>query len=480
MIDSRRRSSHELSRNVLKNFSNTTLRNVTVDGLEQNGDAEESNIALSDGGSSSYCENLDNVEESNSLGVTRSPYGIIPFRLISRFFDEWSHSFDMISYQFRCANPAHFTIFSKMANKQDRYMQKFLSRRNYSTIDDLKAHFCYSRQSGNYFIGPSNRGPFNPRLDRSDVQLMMSFEFNSELIIGQERYHELLGLFKRLIDFIGTDPEETPFERYLSGVEIYTSMVTTFASYRTPAMNLDLWEEREPTEQELSRYSVKERNNFRGRKFWDVKRNNNKKSKRSVIQKEKENYSMEKLYQLMWSKFIVSLMSAFLQAETANESLPWSEDFDRLYLEYKSKRLSDTDDDNCLNNKFDTFLFLKISRMQVWSDCIRSKKLQEVNEWCYSWRRVMFNSTVSNESTLLKVRSKQFNQDSKIIVKWLAKKMLTVSHKKMETCHKYIIHSGNPNQLLFPEQESSTFIKILRYVLSVFSGAHIHEGLRRR
>lgn len=122
---------------------------------------------------------------------------------------------------------------------------------------------------------------------------------------------------------MAADPDETtPLERYMSGLEIYISMMLTFSSYETPPMNIDLWEFRRMTDEELSRLSVEEKIHYRGRKFWTF-RKNSRRSRRSLMKNKKEHDSMKGLSQIMWSEFIVSLMSVFLQAKISNESLPW-------------------------------------------------------------------------------------------------------------------------------------------------------------
>lgn len=46
--------------------------------------------------------------------------------------------------------------------------------------------------------------------------------------------------------------------------------------------------------------------------------------------------------------------------------------------------------------------------------------------------------------------------------------------------HGYIIYNGNPNQLLFPQPESSTFMKMVRGIFAPFGGSRmLHQDLRR-
>lgn len=122
--------------------------------------------------------------------------------------------------------------------------------------------------------------------------------------------------------------------------------------------------------------------------------------------------------------------------------------------------------------------------MQVWPDCINTKKLKEVNEWCHAWRRIMLNSSVGTVSNLENDKPKQFNRDSQILMSWLAKKLLTRKYKKIQTNYKHITDRVYSDELLLPEllkdEESSFLKKTLLGIFNIFSETHIHDGLRRR
>lgn len=192
------------------------------------------------------------------------------------------------------------------------------------------------------------------------------FEYDCEPLIGHQHCEELLNLHIRLLDYVGSNPYEISFyERYTLGTEIYDLMMMIFSSYETPPPNLDLWEQRWPTEAELSEMfgDFDEYADLPPSRFWDIKRNFPK-SKRSVLQ-EKEFCSMEEISEMRWSEFIVYLMSMFLKANFDDKPLSWSNDFSRLYREYQYKSSPNTVDKAFSNKKFDTFLYLRLSHLAV-------------------------------------------------------------------------------------------------------------------
>lgn len=325
---------------------------------------------------------------------------------------------------------------------------------NHTSIDELRRQLFSSDLSGNFFMGPEpyNRGPFLPHFDRRHIETvrMLSFEFESAPILGQEHYQELLSLFKRLIDYVGMDPERAnPVERYLSGVEIYISMMTTFSSYETPSMNIDQWEERTMTEEELSRLDEWKRDNYRGRKFWAIKKSFTR-TRRSETQKEETCYSLEELSKQRWSELIVYMMSAFLQAGSAGEFIVWSDNFARLYLRYRAGSSLNIVDD-CLNKNFDTFLYSKISRMQDWSNCVHFSLSEKPDDWCQAWRRIMLNY---NNGISKPIRPRKFHQDLKTLIDWLSDKIFTKSSIKSVVLKNHLAESRAKNIVCYKNTSS--------------------------
>lgn len=454
----------KLSRDVLKDFSSTVLRNVTI---KQNHSVKNKRIHNSDKKSSKDDSGIPNE------GLPTQQYDIIPLPLILRFFEEWSHSFTMRADLFRCSNAASFSRIAKIFSnndsmEKDRYdtgqqdNEAFLFLSRYLNYNDLRLQLFSSINRGNFFIGPEAylRGPLLPWFGQLDIRLLLAFESECEPIIGREHYQELQSLFKRLVDYVGLDPAQTTtFERYITGLEIYISMMTTFSSYEAPPIDMDLWEERTMTERELSRLTASDRNNYRGKKFWAIKKKF-RRPERSIGQKLR--YSNEQSTKERWSQFVVYLMSTFLETEA---STPWADDFARLYMEFKSKPKHD----ECLNDKFDTFLYSKISHIQEWVDCVRFRSTGSY-EWCKTLRRIMLSSDLETSGSSWKNRtSKEFHRDLRTLVSWLWQKVSMGSKKRMSP--KIV----DPNQLLFPKEQTSVFVKILGFI---FGGSHIHAELR--
>lgn len=404
-------------------------------------------------------DKLDETERNQDIPTTR--YEIIPLRLIARFFEEWSDSFNMLRSRHECA-AANFEILDKMAYEQAKQVQEMLSQNRTGFINRRVNYDCLP-QNGNTFVGPINRGPLHPRFNRVNVEVILSFEFDFDVIILPEHYRELFLLFGRLLEYSGTDPEETtPFGRFMSGLEIYVSMLMIYSSYEPPSFDNEVWEERLLTEEELSNHlSEEQRDRYRGRKFWAV-RKNSRRSRRSILQKEEIVFSKDQLLsEKRWSQFVVYLMSADLQADFAEESLPWSKDFARLYLEYRSNPPSNNLNEDCVNEMFDTFLYSKISRMRVWSDCINFNRS---TEWCQAWRRIMNNTNADIGDTWKTKKSMQFHQDLNILVKWLAKKLLKSGQSAKKTNIRnfgYITIDSDLNNIKSPAAEKTSFINIL-------------------
>lgn len=389
---------------------------------------------------SNRANGFEKLEERHDLPI--SQYDIIPLTLISRFFEVWSNSFSTMSNFYECINSAHLKFFNdkllsynilktRQNEINDNNIYHFVI--NHTNINDLKRHWFSSDTGGNFFSVPENRIPSSPRFIQRDVGSMLSFDFDSAPIVGQEHYEEMLSLFKRLIDYVGTNPDDaTPFERYILGVELYFSMMTTFASYRTHHFDLSQWEERAMTEEELSRFSEEERDNYRGKLYWAVKKNF-KRSRRSVSRNEEKCYLMKQLSKKRWSEFVVYIMNAFLDSESYGEDILWANDFARLYIKSRSE-LSTKTNGNCLTNELDTFLYSKISRMQEWYDCISFKDTKDPNKWCQAWRRIMLNSNIGSGNTEKKMRPKQFYRDVKILVNWL--KNIVIDKQKARSTDK--------------------------------------------
>lgn len=473
LVDSCTRHFRKISRDIINNFSETVLQDITDNSLNKNStDGDKiTRIELDRNfykGSSNF-KKLDKLIDKYDLNI--SHHSIIPLSLILRFFDEWSESFSVISNSEQCLNmnSASFSQLNRQflnnSGAPDSDVNQFFT--NHSILDDLRNHLSASDIGGNFFLGPdrSSRGLFFPRHNELNFEAMFSFEFDSEPIIGEEHYRELLVLFKRLIGYVAMDSEEvTPLERYTSGFELYVSMMTTFSSYEAASFNIDQWEYRTATEEELSTLNLWKRSKYRGRKFWVIKKNF-RRPKRNVIQEKKVCYSIDQYSKQRWSEFVVYLMRAFVKAEASNQTIPWSGEFSWLYLKYRINLSLSNATENCMDEKFDTFLYYKISQYQEWSDCISFKESDESNEWCQAWMRIMLNTDVGSSSSWKDPRQIQFHQDLTVIVDWLRDKIVyeyptksmssQVSDKKV-VCYRNALSLACPNvcrSLVLPEND---------------------------
>lgn len=158
---------------------------------------------------------------SNSHEVSvfeTSQYHIIPLPLIERFFREW------LTGPTDNAMHANFNgCMNTLYGRLKRSMQKILLARLKKTnqiSNDVWYRLGVSFQSqgddqvyseifahadtwlrGNIFLGPRNRGPFDPRFDTDEETASDAFEMGSSPILGEDRYHDLLDLFYRLYSF---------------------------------------------------------------------------------------------------------------------------------------------------------------------------------------------------------------------------------------------------------------------------------------
>lgn len=114
--------------------------------------------------------------------------------------------------------------FTKVSSKPDffRHQNRWNSTR-FSITQSLQTW----SPGGNIFIRPAHRSrcSFYPSFGKEDEETMGAFEFEAELIIGEQHYQEMLMLFKRLIHYINVNPlQTTNFDRDLEGFELLTTI----------------------------------------------------------------------------------------------------------------------------------------------------------------------------------------------------------------------------------------------------------------
>lgn len=374
LIDSCSRHFHKLSQNIINQF----LKNISSVSLNHIIRKRDSTSTLHINGSNRHGHSRKPNKSQENHGLPVSIQDVIPLSVIFRFFEEW------------------FNRFTELLN----------------------AHDCPNLVQNHNSIGSKLIIP--PRFDQVSVEAMSSFFFNSAAVIRQDQYEKLLSLVKSLIEYVETDSKQTTsFEKYMSGVELYISMVTVLARYKTlPPNVINQWEPDKMTKDDLSRFQKR-------KKLWTTKENF-KRSRRYPVQKEVKCFTVDVLSQQRWSEFVVYLMSTFLQTDSNDKSVPWSKNFTRLYLEYRSNSLMFSNK-NCL--KFDTYLYSKISQSQDWFDCLNFKEAKKLGKWCQAWKRIMLNLNVGRSDIRKSVTSKLFHQDLKTLVNFLYKKIVIANQK---------------------------------------------------
>lgn len=127
--------------------------------------------------------------------------------------------------------------------------------------------------NGNIFLGPSNRGPFDPSFDQDEDELLSAFEFNVAPIIDRDHFKKLILLYSELGSFIHTADDMDSVERLTDGFNLFISMIVVMNEYDVTMMNREQWEFREPMDVELNNVKdEKLRRELRNKKYWIIKK----------------------------------------------------------------------------------------------------------------------------------------------------------------------------------------------------------------
>lgn len=411
-------------------------------------------------------------------GLKTAHYNIIPRSLMVKFYDLWVNNSitDGRLISANCPIKARLKrLLTKILNFD--FIDESLESDEYNLNYNINSYFYHNdvllsllawNPGGNIFLGPSqkNRGPFYPLFGLQGEETMNAFEVDVESIIGEEHYREMLTLYRRLIRYVYTDDwDTTPHERFITGSELVISIIITLIGRKTTPMNIEQWEEITMTEEQLLKFDEAERCTFRGKKFWVIKKNH-KRYERFAVQKIEKSYSVEQFSKNRWSEFIAYVMSTFLLSQSTHESETWSCDFLRLYLEYHLNTQF-SNNSSCENKNFDTYLYLKISFSQKWSDCISFNKSKVLAEWCQALKRVMFEYNLDCGNSMENIQPKQFYQDLNILMKWLLQNVLFKTRYHVKLYNKYeneyygFITSKNNFSQQFFQEVPSTLINLL-------------------
>lgn len=259
------------------------------------------------------------IINSHLSGLTifeTTDHHVIPLSLIRRFFKIWlGDQTSLIPGEF---NNCVYTLFGRLK----RSMLKILivaMKKSRQFIDapvynvslgeqyDLNDAFftnvfgnARSWLSGNIFIGPSNRGPFNP--GRAEEQMEENFDYDAESLIDPRHYEDLLVLFQKLVDYLNRAHDMNSFERLMNGFNNFISITIILGGYDVTYFDFDQSEEKEQEFDELKEFRSDQ--NLRRNKFWAIKKNFNRRSKRSIENKSKN----------IWSEFILDVVKIAVKA----------------------------------------------------------------------------------------------------------------------------------------------------------------------
>lgn len=91
--------------------------------------------------------------------------------------------------------------------------------------------------NGNTFVGPRNRGPFDPVFGRTREELLNAFEYVAVSIVDAEHFKDLMYVFHSLHDFIKESPRQTAIWRIPNGLDLFITMTSIFSAYRFRPMD---------------------------------------------------------------------------------------------------------------------------------------------------------------------------------------------------------------------------------------------------
>lgn len=412
-------------------------------------------------------------------------YHIIPLQLITRFFELWLSN-ELSSYSNNDFNGCVRTLFGRLKRsmlkillvsmKKSRVFSDQFNPSNGNgasfnpddTLSIQSIREAISWLSGNIFIGPFNRGPFDPTFQRYGDELFEAFDYSAEPIVGPQRFEELKQLFLQLREFVRTASRKQPFTRLMQGFNLFIKISVVLGKYRVTSMTDEQWEDRPLSYEELQNLRTGQlMRQFGMKKYWTVKKQF-RRDPRSVNSYKHEEKSMSSsgkdLVKNIWTEFVLIVISISMKARIRSKPLDWMCSFDQLYDDYFFHESISKDDkySNCLS--FDDFLYTKISSSKEWSKCNHNKNLPKKPEWCSAWRRIVkdlnpgYNYSVYEDpKSYIKGEPKWkfYSKDIGTVVTWLSSKSNASKGKTME--YPLIKFSKNPYQ---PRVKSKSVLDI--------------------
>lgn len=228
-------------------------------------------------------------------------------------------------------------------------------------------------------------------------------------------------------------------ERLVDGFNLFFSMTILLNKYDLTIMNLDQWEERAPTDEELAEVEDENlRKALKNQKFWAIKKEP-KRSSRSIkhsfnfaVRPKKEKIFLEQNSKHRWTEFVVDLMKLSL-VPRETEPFTWLCNFTCFFNDYLFDYAGKNETDHSTGVSFDQFLYSKILPSIDWRRCNNYEEIKPKKEWCVAWKRIMANSDIRINFTDInknnvrfrnrKQRSKSYLQDIETLVDWFSLKI---------------------------------------------------------
>lgn len=407
------------------------------------------------------------LNKDEGIITETSQYHIIPISLINKFFKVWLGELPTIpnlNY-----NGCEQTIYGRLKRSMQKLLivkiirESLVNNRNMiinnltnADVNLFSEIFSHNKNwlSGNVFIGPRNRGPFDPIFERNEDESLEAFEYDVEPIIGKIRYLEFLSLYRELLEFV-REPNSYPYSRLMCGLHLFFGMTLMFDQHNLTPMDASHWQEREPTSNELKKVKTKKlRREMRTQKYWAIKKHPRRSPRNSdyytyTMFEEKES-SVMKPIKYAWTKLIVDLM--MVSTRTLEKKYPtWSCNFTLLFDKYLSNELNRNNDDCSNCETFDEFLYSKISLSDDWNRCnngtITSKK------WCQAWNRIKMDFYARIDSfgySRLKFfrfsehKKKSYLKDVETFISWISYTILSknsfITEVSSKSAHQYQHH----------------------------------------
>lgn len=405
--------------------------------------------------------------DSSELSVMEvSPYHIIPLALISKFFQVWledkldgvpvrEDQYCLLTLIGRLRRSMQKLLIVQVRNSRGFSNEEWFTIssnfRSRSRVNFFPEMFRRANTwfSGNVFLGPTGRGPFNPDFGRNDEQLEFAFERRVLPIIGPTQYHKLFVIFSKLTLFVREAHRMSPVDRISSVFALFNSMTFLLSWFDVTPMKSEQWEERYPTDRDLRNISVTDelKAEIKNQKYWAIKQPNDR-DPRSVSDyhyqvveaAKKERISSKRQLKSAWNVLIENLMEISLDAQSQNKNLTWSCNLTKLYKDYLLNK-SDTGDYKSVDCtvSFDEYLFSKISRSLNWRRCNSATNLTST-AWCQAWKRLkqhsnndidFFSMEQPDGSYIRKSWSESYLEDADMFMRWLSSEIGVQECKKV-------------------------------------------------